>query len=47
MASSHKHLFCLILTFRSYKKLRTSFTDNYKCRQNFDLEITISDKSQA
>ena len=37
----------LHLTFRSYKKLRTSFTVNYKYRQNFDSTITNSDKSHA
>jgi hypothetical protein len=37
----------LLLTFRSYKKLRTSFTDNYKYRQNFESTITISEKSHA
>ena len=32
------------LTFCSYKKLRTSFTNNYKYKQNIDSTITFSDK---
>ena len=31
-------------TFCSYKKLRTSFTNNYKYKQNIDSTITFSDK---
>ena len=34
-------------TFGSYKKLRTSFTVNYKYKQNFDSTIINSDKNQA
>jgi hypothetical protein len=33
-----------VLTFCSYKKLRTSFTNNYKYKQNIDSTITFSDK---
>ena len=33
-----------MLTFCSYKKLRTSFTNNYKYKQNIDSTITFSDK---
>ena len=32
------------ITFCSYKKLRTSFTNNYKYKQNIDSTITFSDK---
>ena len=32
------------LTFCSYKKLRTSYTNNYKYKQNIDSTITFSDK---
>ena len=35
------------VTFCCYKKLRTSFTANYKYNQNFVSTITISDKNQT
>ena len=41
---SHNVCLRLLLTFCSYKKLRTSFTDNYKYRQNLVSVIIISDK---
>ena len=35
------------ITFCCYKKLRTSFTNNYKYRKKFDLATIISDKNQT
>ena len=50
LAKNRSEAFCvssentLYTTFCSYKKLRTSFTNNYKYKQNIDSTITFSDK---
>ena len=42
LCGSSENILCA--TFCSYKKLRTSFTNNYKYKQNIDSTITFSDK---